>query len=106
MSRDQNKSSIGKITGFSIFLFGSVLLIMVIWANELFGSNVDQTNYVRSTLVISTPPGYEETLSAMPTKGHGEGTGEGQGKGDGGEDHEDHPTPTINFTTLPTEDDV
>lgn len=101
---------LGKITLFSIFLFGSVLLIITIIASDLMGG-IDTNGYVRSTPALVTPPGFEETLEAAPTRrpGEGQGLGDGQGEGhsgEGREDHQDGPTPTIDFTTYPTEDDV
>lgn len=97
----------GKTIIFSIFLFGSVLLIITIIASDLVGEG-DTNGYVRSTPALSTPIGFEETLSAAPTRSRGEGQGQGEGHGDG-EGHnqeEDFPTPTLNLTTYPTEDDV
>jgi len=103
-TRDQN---LGKTSIFSIFLFGSVLLIITIIATDLVkGGSTD--GYVRSTPALVTPIGFEETLSAAPTRGRGEGQGhgEGQGQGESYNQGEESPTPTINFTTYPTEDDV
>jgi len=101
------KRNLTKTTIFSIFLFGSVLLIITIIATDL-GGEADNTGYVHSTPALTTPIGFEETLSAAPTRGRGEGQGQGEGQGDG-EGHnqgEQYPTPTINFTTYPTEDDI
>jgi len=99
--------NLGKTTIFGIFLFGSVLLIIIIIASDLAGKG-DTSGYVHSTPALVTPIGFEETLSAAPTRDRGEGQGQGEGHGDG-EGHnegEELPTPTINLTTYPTEDDV
>lgn len=106
MKADRNRNP-GKTTIFSIFLFGSVLLIITIIASDLVGGG-ETNGYVRSTPALVTPIGFEETLSAAPTRGRGEGQGqgEGHGEGEGHNEGEELPTPTINLTTYPTEDDV
>lgn len=107
--KPKREGSLGKTTIFSIFLFGSVLLIITIIASDLMGGAVDSSDSLRSTPALVTSEGFEKTLSAAPTKGQGEGHngGQGQGKENGeGDDHDDLPTPTFNLTTYPTEDDV
>jgi hypothetical protein len=57
--------------------------------------------HIRPTLAVSTPKGFELTLTANPDQeGHGHGSGAGQG---GNKEH-GTPTPTVDFENVLTED--
>ena len=94
----KNKDSLAKVVVFSIFLFGSLLMIASIWMTRMVGEESGSPGYVRSTSAIPTTEGFDLTLEALPTSEHGQGGGSGQGSGGGGEgDHE-----TVEPTITPT----
>ena len=93
---------LGKNIIFSIFLFGSLVLILSMWAIDLTGGEPEAQGYVRATLAIHpTQEGFQLTLEAQPTKEH-EPSYSGQGQGQ----HEVTPTPTFDVDSWVPEDDI
>ena len=98
MSEKRN-SNLGKTVIFSIFLFGSVLMVITIITLDLVGVTTDVNGYIRST------PSCEETSSEVNTRNYDGGQRQGGGRGEG-EDHNEvleSPTPTIDFSTYDIE---
>jgi hypothetical protein len=72
---------------------------MNIWFDHLVKTEEEFPSYVRSTLAAATPQGFDLTLAAQPTRGHGQGLGSGQGSGDHESTQEATPTFDVNAWT-------
>lgn len=98
----KNREALAKVAVFSLFIFGSIVLVLSIWTNRLTEDNSGIPGYVRATLAIPTSEDYEMTLEALPTKDHAQGAGGGQGGGQ----HNGTltPTPTFNVDDWVTEE--
>lgn len=101
MQTKKNKQ-LGKTIFFSIFLFGSIALILSHWVINFRDPQTDSPNYVRATYAIPTSQGFEQTLEALPTREHDpEHNGIGQGS-----NPNPSPTPTFNVDDWEQDEDI
>lgn len=89
------------VVGFALL---SLALVFVIWADRLINTEPEIPSYVRSTFSAPTLQGYDLTLTAQPTREHGEGHGSGQGGGEHG--LELTPSPTFDVDSWVPEEDI
>ncbi len=93
--KDNKPKNFGKNIVFSAFLFGSLALILLSWSSEFVNLGATAPNYVRPTIAVPSPEGFEMTLEAMPTREHQPGySGGGEGQHD---DHDAELTPSPTF---------
>lgn len=96
----KNANPLGKNVIFSVFLFGSLILILSMWAIDLIGEDPEAPGYVRATLAPRpTQEGFQLTLEAQPTREH-EPSYSGKGQ------HEITPTPTFSVDDWVPDDDI
>jgi hypothetical protein len=90
MEKKNRKLKNAVVVGFSLL---GTFLVVNIWFDHFVNTEKELPSYIRSTLSVPTPQGFETTLAAQPTKEHGQGSGSGQGGGF----HEETPIPTPTF---------